>query len=87
MQVVNYSELRNNMKAVMDLCCTEHELMIITRQKEPAVVMMSLEDYNALEETLYLMRHPANHAMLLESIAQAKRGHAKQRQLLDDADV
>jgi prevent-host-death family protein len=46
MQVVNFSELRKNMKDVMDACCENHELTIVTRQNEPSLVMMSLEDYN-----------------------------------------
>ncbi|MFN7096113.1 MAG: type II toxin-antitoxin system Phd/YefM family antitoxin [Gammaproteobacteria bacterium] len=46
MQVVNFSELRKNMKNVMNSCCENHELTIITRQSEPSLVMMSLDDYN-----------------------------------------
>lgn len=58
----------------MDRVCEDHEPIIITRNREQAVVMISLEDYKAMEETAYLLRSPANATRLLESIAELERG-------------
>jgi len=54
----------------MDRVCNDHEPLIITRNGEPAVVMLSLEDYKSLEETAYLLRTPANAKRLLSAAAQ-----------------
>jgi PHD/YefM family antitoxin component YafN of YafNO toxin-antitoxin module len=48
MQVVNFSEMRKNMKEIMNTCCDNNDIVIVTRQKEAPVVMMPLSDYNAL---------------------------------------
>lgn len=87
MQVVNFSELRKNMKEVMDACCENHELTIVTRQNEPALIMMSLDDYNAWQETIYLMQSPTNHARLMKSIENVrKHRHLQQRDLIETND-
>ena len=52
----------------MNRVCDHHEPVIITRQKSPSVVLMSLEDYNAIMETAYLLRSPANAARLREAL-------------------
>ena len=52
----------------MNNVCDDHSPIIITRQKEKPVVMMSLEDYNAIEETLYLLRSPNNAARLASAL-------------------
>ncbi len=54
----------------MDKVCDDHTPIIITRKNQRSVVMMSLEDYEALEETAYLLRSPRNARRLLESIAE-----------------
>lgn len=70
MEAITYSTARANLADVMDRVCTDHEpIIIITRRGEKAVVMMSLEDFNALEETSYLLHSPKNAKRLLESIA------------------
>ena len=74
MEVVPYSAARQQMKMTMDKVCADHEPIIITRQREKSVVMMSLEDYHAMEETVYLMRSPANAKRLQESVQQFERG-------------
>ena len=83
MRVVNFSEMRKDMASIMDSCCEDHELTIITRQKEEPVVMMSLADYNSLKETVYLMESPANYAMLMESLKEARQGKARRRKLIE----
>jgi antitoxin YefM len=67
----------------MKKVCDDHEPVIITRQKEESVVMLSLEDFRALEETAYLLRVPKNARRLLESIAELERGGGKTRKLAE----
>ena len=55
-QAITYSEARQNLAETMNRVCDHHEPVIITRQKSPSVVMMSLEDYNSIMETAYLPR-------------------------------
>lgn len=74
METVSYTAARNNFRAAMDKVCDDHQPLLITRQNERPVVMMSLEDYQALEETFYLLRSPKNAVRLMESIAQADQG-------------
>ena len=56
----------------MDGVCVDHDPVIITRNRDQAVVMMSLEDYESLQEPAYLLRSPANARRLLESISELK---------------
>jgi antitoxin YefM len=65
----------------MDRVCDDHEPIIITRNSQQAVVMMSLDDFKALEETSYLLRSPKNARRLLESIASLEAGQGKERKL------
>jgi antitoxin YefM len=65
----------------MDRVCSDHEALIITRNGEQAVVMLSLEDFKALEETAYLLRTPANARRLLSAIGQVNAGGGRQRKL------
>ena len=63
--------------------CNDHTPIIITRKREAAVVMLSLDDYQALEETAYLLRAPANARRLLESIAELEAGKGAERELIE----
>ena len=65
----------------MDDVCTNHSPTIITRQSGDAVVMLSLADFNSIEETLYLLGSPKNANRLLESMEQLKIGNAQKREL------
>ena len=85
MQVVSFTELRKNMKTIMNDCCNNHDLTIVTRQKEPALVMMSLEEYNAWHETFYLRKSPQNHAQLIKSMENVRKGRVQERDLVEDA--
>tara|TARA_R110002072_G_scaffold124794_1_gene260357 strand:+ start:28639 stop:28842 length:204 start_codon:yes stop_codon:yes gene_type:complete len=67
----------------MEKVCNDHTPIIITRKRESPVVMMSLEDYQAMEETTYLLRSPANARQLLESIAELESGNGTERELLE----
>lgn len=67
----------------MDRVCEDHEALIITRNGEQAVVMLSLEDYQALEETAYLLRNPANAKRLLSAAAHLNAGQGAERKLAE----
>jgi len=84
MQVVSYSNARAGLRQVMDGVCMNHEPAIITRQKGDHVVMLSLQDYNSLAETLYLMSSPKNARRLMRSIEQVRTGKAHVHALIDD---
>lgn len=83
MDAISYTAARQNLAKTMDRVCFDHEPIIITRNNEQSVVMMSLEDYKALEETAYLLRSPKNARRLLESIAQLEGNQGNERELLD----
>jgi len=83
MQAISYSLAQTNLANTFKQVCDNHEPVIITRDAEEAVVVMSLEDYNALEETAYLLRSPANAKRLLESIAELEAGGGIERDLLE----
>jgi antitoxin YefM len=74
MHTITYSAARSGLASAMKKVCQDHEPVIITRQKEESVVMISLEDFTALEETAYLLRVPINARRLLESIVKLERG-------------
>ena len=81
MEAISYTNARSNLAKTMEKVCEDHDPVIITRRNESSVVMMSLEDYQALEETAYLLRSPKNARRLLESIAQLESGGGTEREL------
>lgn len=81
MNILTFSEARAGLKAVMDDVCTDHSPTVITRQSGEAVVMLSLTDFNSIEETLYLLSSPKNASRLLASFDQLKAGKARIREL------
>jgi len=74
MRALSYTALRSTLAKTMEKVCIDHEPIIITRKSEGAVVMLSLEDYESLEETTYLLRSPKNLKRLVESISQLDEG-------------
>ncbi len=82
MDAITYSAARANLASVMDRVCDAHEALIITRNGEQSVVMLSLEDYNALEETAYLLRNPANARRLLGAVGELNAGKGTERELV-----
>ena len=83
MDAISYTAARENLAKTMEKVCNDHTPIIITRKREAAVVMLSLDDYQALEETAYLLRAPANARQLLESIAELEAGKGTERELLE----
>ena len=74
MNSITYSAARENLASTMDRVCTDHAPIVITRKRDQAVVMLALDDYEALEETAYLLRSPANAKRLLEAIHALETG-------------
>lgn len=83
MDTLTYSEARSKLANTMDKVCDDHAPIIITRKNSQSVVMMSLDDYQALEETAYLLRSPKNARRLIESIAELKSGGGTSRKLVN----
>ena len=83
MDAITYSAARANLAKTMDRVCDDHEPLIITRSGEQSVVMLSLEDFQALEETAYLLRSPANARRLLSAAAQLLAGKGVERELAE----
>ena len=81
MDAITYTTARANLAGTMDRVCEDHEPIIITRNSQQAVVMMSLDDFNALEETSYLLRSPKNARRLLESVSSLESGKGRERKL------
>jgi antitoxin YefM len=68
MDAITYTKARANLAQTIDSVCENHEPVIITKKNDRSVVMLSLEDYQALEETSYLLRNPKNARRLLDSL-------------------
>ena len=83
MKAITYTAARQNLAKTMEEVCKDHAPVIVTRKKSDSVVIMSLEDYAALEETAYLLRSPKNIRRLIESIAQLKNGKGTERELIE----
>lgn len=79
MDAISYTAARRNLAKTMDQVCDDHAPVIITRSKSPSVVMMSLEDYEALQETAYLLHTPKNALRLLESVAELEQGGSPEK--------
>ena len=82
-ETVTYTRARQHLAETMDRVCEDHTPIIITRHSDRSVVMMSLADYEALEETAYLLRSPENAHRLLESITELRSGGGKERELTE----
>ncbi|MFD1883852.1 type II toxin-antitoxin system Phd/YefM family antitoxin [Paracoccus pacificus] len=87
MHIVNYSDARKHLKDVMDHAIHDKTETVITRTGKEAVVVVGKEEWDAIQETLYLLTSPANAARLRESIAQLNAGRGVERTLKDEADI
>ena len=83
MDAITYTTARANLARTMDRVYNDHEALIITRNGEHSVVMLSLEDYKALEETAYLLRTPENARRILAATAQLNAGTGVERELTE----
>ena len=83
MDAITYSAARAHLASTMDRVCNDHEPVIITRSGQQSVVMLSLEDYQSLEETAYLLRSPANARRLLNAVMELSSGGGQERRLVE----
>jgi len=84
MKVVTFTEARNKLKAILDRVVNDADYTIITRRDADDAVVMSLEYFNSLLETVHLLNSPANAAHLERSIAQYKQGQVTEKNLVDE---
>jgi antitoxin YefM len=83
MRVINFSQARSNLKRVIDQVVKDANYAVISRRDDPDAVLMSLDTFNSLMETVHLLKTPANAAHLARSIAQLRRGKTRSRSLVD----
>lgn len=83
MDVLSYSDTRANLKDVMDRVVNDKTPVVVTRQRAESVVMVSLSDWNAMEETLHLLSSPANARRLADAIGQLDAGRGEARELIE----
>ncbi len=83
MDAITYSTARANLASTMDRVCNDHEALIITRNGDQSVVMLSLEDFQAMQETAYLLRNPANAKRLISAVSQLNAGKGVARELAE----
>lgn len=83
MKSISYTTARSNLAKTMERVCEDHAPIAITRQGEGAVVVMSMDDYQALEETAYLLRSPKNTRRLIESIGELENGKGQEKELIE----
>lgn len=83
MDAISYTSVRANLAKTMEQVCEDHAPVIITRKTQPSVVMLSLEDYQAMEETAYLLRSPANAQRLIHSITELEKSKGLEKELIE----
>ncbi len=84
MLVTSFSEARNNLKNLLDRVSNDADCAIITRRDANDAVVMSLDYYNSLMETVHLLKSPANAAHLVKSIEQYRTAQIQEQDLTDD---
>lgn len=83
MKVVAFKQARDHLDEMMDAVCDDHAPIIITGKNGRTVVMISTEDYEAMDETEFLLRSPKNARRLRESLAELKAGRGTVRELIE----
>lgn len=83
-RVVNYSDLRRNLKDYLDAVCRDRQALVVARRNEQHVVMISMDEYRSLAETEYLLAEEANARHLRDSLRAARAGEAEPRTLIED---
>jgi antitoxin YefM len=83
MEAITYTNARQNLAKTMEKVCQDHSPVIVTRKQNDSVVILSLEDYKALEETAYLLRSPKNMRRLIESVSQLENEEGTERDLIE----
>ena len=83
MEAITYTAARKNLAKTMEKVCRDRAPVIVTKKSSESVVIMSLEDFEALEETAYLLRSPKNTRRLIESISQLENGKGNEKELTE----
>ena len=83
MTAMTYTAARENLASTMNRVCNDRDPVIITRNRDQAAVMLSLEDYESLQETAYLLKRPANATRLFDAIEAAEKGNLIEKSLSD----
>jgi len=83
MQVISLTEARNNLKDVFDSVYINHEEVVIHRKGRENVVVISMDEYNSMKETNYLLSSPKNKERLLSSLKHAREGKVFEKELID----
>lgn len=84
MLAVNYTNLRDNMKAYMDKVTDDYETMIVTRKNNRNIVMLSEESYNNLMENIHVLGNKTNYDWLMESKTQLEKGEFSAHELIEE---
>ncbi|MFN2457369.1 MAG: type II toxin-antitoxin system Phd/YefM family antitoxin [Chitinophagaceae bacterium] len=82
MRVVNYTEFRNKLAESLNVVNNDGDIVVVSRSKGKNVVVMSLEEYNSIQETLHLVSTSANRKRLDEAIEELKKGNWKKHDLI-----
>lgn len=83
MKTINFTKARENLNSVLDGVSESTDYTVITRRDKPSAVVMSLDYFNSMMETMHLLSTPANAAHLATSIAQHKQGQTEAHDLID----
>ncbi len=83
MNSITYTEAREKLSETIERVCEDHAPVVVTKRRDRAVVMMSLDDYESLTETAYLLKSPRNARRLLESIKEIEEGKGEERALVE----
>jgi len=83
MQAYSYSETRNRLKAIMDIVCKDGETVIVTRKDGQNVVMLSLDDFNSIQETFHLLSSRRNAERLHRSMREVEEDRVVERKLIE----
>jgi antitoxin YefM len=84
MQVVNYTEFRNNLAESLNMVNDNSEIVVVSRSKGKNVVVMSLEEYNSIQETLHLVSSKTNQRRLDAAIEEMQSGKFSKHGLIEE---
>ncbi len=83
MRIVSFTDARNGLKTVLDQVVNDADYTVITRRDSEDAVVMSLDSYNSLMETVHLLKSPANAEHLRKSIEQYRSGEVVEKDLFN----
>ena len=83
MEVLNYTEFRNNLTENLNKVTQDSEVIVVSRGKGKNVVVMSLDEYNAFKETIYLTSIKTNRKRLDDAIEEMEKGKFRKHKLIE----